>query len=127
MVTDCKIKYKIFQINKKYLILVSKKFPNSFTSFENFQFDNSFNLGADGYGDARGYVGAFFGDFANMGAFNNAISNGFLADAMANAEAINAADNWSLAETNVGQMAFYYGYWQITSSINLLKLVKNKR
>jgi len=76
-------------------------------SFEKFQFDNSFNLGAYGYGDARGYVGAFFGDFANMGAFNNAISNGFLADAMANAEAINAADNWSLAETNVGQMAFY--------------------
>ena len=89
-------------------------------SFEKFQFDNSFNLGAYGYGDARGYVGAFFGDFANMGAFNNAISNGFLADAMANAEAINAADNWSLAETNVGQMAFYLqDEWNVNDNFKL--------
>jgi hypothetical protein len=98
---------KVFQVTNNMNI---SKGNHNYTigfSFEKFQFDNSFNLGAYGYGDSRGYVGAFFGDFADMDAFNTAISNGFLADAMANAEAVNAAGNWSLAETNVGQMAFY--------------------
>jgi hypothetical protein len=89
-------------------------------SFEKFEFDNSFNLGAYGYGDSRGYVGAFFGDFADMNAFNTAITNGFLADAKANAEGVFAANNWSLAETNVGQLAFYVqDDWNISDNFKL--------
>ncbi|WP_372802740.1 carboxypeptidase regulatory-like domain-containing protein [Lutibacter sp.] len=98
---------KVFQLTNNMNI---SKGNHNYTigfSFEKFQFDNSFNLGAYGYGDDRGYVGAFFGDFVDINAFNTAITNGFLADAKANAEAINNAGNWSLAETNVGQMAFY--------------------
>ncbi|MEX1383962.1 TonB-dependent receptor, partial [Lutibacter sp.] len=102
---------KVFQVTNNMNI---SKGNHNYTigfSFEKFQFDNSFNLGAYGYGDSRGYAGAFFGDFANMGAFNDAIANGFLADAMAAAEGVyaanNANDSWALAETNVGQMAFY--------------------
>ncbi|WP_372745357.1 carboxypeptidase regulatory-like domain-containing protein [Lutibacter sp.] len=98
---------KVFQITNNLNI---SKGNHNYTlgfSFEKFQFDNSFNLGAYGYADSRGYVGAFFGDFVDMAAFNTAISNGLLADAMANAEAVYAAGNWSLAETNVGQLAFY--------------------
>ena len=77
-------------------------------SFEKFMFDNSFNLGAYGYGDARGYVGAFFGDFADMSAFDAAIANGLLSDAQTNAEGVYDAANWSLAELNVGQLAFFF-------------------
>ena len=102
---------KVFQLTNNLNI---NKGDHNYTigfSFEKFQFDNSFNLGALDFADSRGYVGTFFGDFANMAAFNTAISNGLLADAMANAQNIfetkNANNSWSLAETNVGQMAFY--------------------
>ncbi|MBK5210572.1 MAG: TonB-dependent receptor, partial [Flavobacteriaceae bacterium] len=102
---------KVFQLTNNLNI---SKGDHNYTvgfSFEKFQFDNSFNLGALDYADSRGYVGTFFGDFANMAAFNTAISNGLLADAMANAQNVfetkNANNSWSLAETNVGQMAFY--------------------
>ncbi|MDP2069872.1 MAG: carboxypeptidase regulatory-like domain-containing protein [Lutibacter sp.] len=102
---------KVFQLTNNLNI---SKGDHNYTigfSFEKFQFDNSFNLGAYDYADGRGYVGTFFGDFANMNAFNTAISNGLLADAMANAQNVfetkNADNSWALAETNVGQMAFY--------------------
>lgn len=93
-------------------------------SFEKFKFANSFNLGAYGFGDSRGYVGAFFGDFADMTAFNTAISNGLLADAMANAQNVfdtnNANNSWSLAETHVGQMAFYVqDEWNVNDDFKL--------
>ena len=111
---------KVFQLTNNLNI---SKGDHNYTigfSFEKFQFDNSFNLGAYGYGfgpgsypeyPTGGYVGAFFGDFANMAAFNTGISSGMLADAMANAQNVfetnNTNNSWSLAETNVGQMAFY--------------------
>jgi hypothetical protein len=115
---------KVFQFSDNMNI---SKGNHNFTlgfSFEKFQFDNSFNLGVYGFGDARGYVGAFFGDFADMAAFNTAISNGLLADAMANAQNVfdtnNANNSWSLAETNVGQMAFYaQDEWNVTDDFKL--------
>ena len=102
-------------------------------SFEKFKFANSFNLGAYGYGfgpgtypeyPGGGYVGAFFGDFANMAAFNTAISSGMLADAMANAQNVyntkNANNSWALAETHVGQMAFYaQDEWNVNDDFKL--------
>ncbi|MCF6349021.1 MAG: TonB-dependent receptor [Flavobacteriaceae bacterium] len=72
-------------------------------SFEKFQFDNSFNLVSYGF-DLFGSV-----DIADFDA------NDYVAT-IANAEATFAANNavppgtpggWALAETNVGQMAFY--------------------
>ncbi|NQV78687.1 MAG: TonB-dependent receptor, partial [Lutibacter sp.] len=106
-----KLDQKVFQLTNNLNI---SKGDHNYTigfSFEKFQFDNSFNLGTYGYGDARGYVGAFFGDFADMDGFRTGISNGLLATAMANAQNIfdskNASDSWNMAETNVGQLAFY--------------------
>lgn len=115
-----KLDQKVFQLTDNLNI---SKGDHNYTlgfSYEKFQFDNSFNLGAYGYGfgpglypeyPTGGYVGAFFGDFANMAAFNTAISSGMLADAMANAQNVfntkNANNGWNLAETNVGQFAFY--------------------
>ncbi|SDW94970.1 Carboxypeptidase regulatory-like domain-containing protein [Lutibacter oricola] len=105
---------KVFQVSDNFNYFLENHTITAGFSFEKFEFDNSFNLGTYGFGDARGYVGAFFGDFADMSAFNTAVSNGLLADAMANAEGVYANNNalengegWSLAETNVGQIAFY--------------------
>ena len=75
-------------------------------SYEKFEFDNSFNLGVYGYGDDRGYAGAF-GAFGSLSDFTTAINNGLISDAIAAATATYENDSWSLAETNVGQMSFY--------------------
>ncbi len=75
-------------------------------SYEKFEFDNSFNLGVYGYGNANGYVGAF-GALGSMADFNNAISNGLISEALSYAQSVYNAGNWALAETNVGQMALY--------------------
>ena len=75
-------------------------------SYEKFEFDNSFNLGAYGYGDDRGYAGAFDA-FGSVSEFTDAVNNGLIGDAIAAAQSTFNANNWSLAETNVGQMAFY--------------------
>jgi len=92
-------------------------------SFEKFEFDNSFNLGTYGFGDDRGYVGAF-GSFASLADFQTAIGNGLISDAINTAESTfatnNANDTWALAETNVGQLAFYFqDEWNISEKFKL--------
>jgi hypothetical protein len=107
-----KLDQKVFQITNNLNIA---KGDHNYTvgfSFEKFEFDNSFNLGVYGLNDPlRGSVGAFGSDFANMDGFRAGISSGLLADAFAAAQNTfnnnNANDSWALAETNVGQLAFY--------------------
>ncbi|MCF6168423.1 carboxypeptidase regulatory-like domain-containing protein [Lutibacter sp.] len=119
-----KLDQKVFQLTNNLNI---SKGDHNYTigfSYEKFEFDNSFNLGTYGFGDSRGYVGAFFGDFADMDAFRAGIANGLLADAMANAQNVfdtnNANNSWALAETNVGQMAFYMqDEWNISDDFRL--------
>jgi len=119
-----KLDQKVFQLTNNLNI---SKGDHNYTigfSYEKFEFDNSFNLGTYGFGDSRGYVGAFFGDFADMDAFRAGIANGLLADAMANAQNVfdtnNANNSWALAETNVGQMAFYaQDEWNISDDFRL--------
>ncbi len=115
---------KVFQITNNLNISKGNHNYTIGVSFEKFEFDNSFNLGTYGLGDARGYVGAFFGDFADMAAFRGGIANGLLADAMANAKSIfddkNANNSWALAETNVGQFAFYVqDEWNVNDNFKL--------
>jgi hypothetical protein len=119
-----KLDQKVFQITNNLSI---SKGDHNYTigfSFEKFEFDNSFNLGAYGFGDSRGYVGAFGGDFASMDGFRSGISNGLLADALVAAqntfEDKNTNDSWALAETNVGQLAFYVqDDWSINNNFKL--------
>lgn len=123
---------KVYQITNNMDII---KGDHNYTigfSFEKFEFDNSFNLGAYGYGFGPGYtgfpdggyIGAFFGDFADMDAFNAGISSGMLADAMANAQDIfntkNANNSWQFVELNVGQLAFYaQDDWNVNDNFKL--------
>ena len=88
-------------------------------SFEQFEFDNSFNLGTFGYGNANGYVGAF-GSFPSVDAFLEASNNGLISEALANAQNVQNAGNWALAETNVGQLAFYLqDEWDVNDKFKL--------
>ena len=88
-------------------------------SFEQFEFDNSFNLGTFGYGNANGYVGAF-GSFPSVEAFLEASNNGLISEALANAQNVQNAGNWALAETNVGQLAFYLqDEWDVNDKFKL--------
>lgn len=99
-------------------------------SYEKFRFDNSFNLGA------FGAQGVFFptadiqtfrntvGDAnaeADLVAFYQGLFNAALAtNAASNAAGIGNPGGWALAETNVGQLAFYtQDEWNIKEDFKL--------
>ncbi len=99
-------------------------------SYEKFEFDNSFNLGFYGaqgvffptadiqtFRDAAGDAAAEAAlvDFY-QGLFNDAIA----ADNALNAAGVGNPGGWSLAETNVGQLAFYLqDEWNVTEDFKL--------
>lgn len=110
---------KVYQITNNFNAFLGNHTLTIGASFEKFMFDNSFNLGRYGFGDDRGYVGAF-GAFEDLTAFEAAINNGLIADAMANAQSAYDEGNWALAETNVGQLAFYaQDAWDVTDNLKL--------
>jgi hypothetical protein len=120
-----KLDQKVFQITNNLNIAKGVHDYTVGFSFEKFEFDNSFNVGVYGLNDPiRGSVGAFGGDFADMDGFRAGIANGLLADAFAAAQNTfnnnNANDSWALAETNVGQLAFYVqDDWNINDNFKL--------
>ncbi len=93
---------KVFQATNNFKIYSGKHTITIGASFEKFEFDNSFNLGTFG---ARG---VFFPTAGSVAEFLTlaADPNEIAAD-IAAAQAANDAGNWALAETNVGQLAFY--------------------
>jgi len=122
---------KVFQITNNFNYFLGNHTLTAGFSFEKFQFDNSFNLGAYGYdedGDFNQEVGAFAA-YPDLAAFLTDANDGTLQAALANAQAIftnsNAAGvgndgGWALAETNVGQLAFYLqDEWNVTSDFKL--------
>ncbi|MDH3648563.1 MAG: TonB-dependent receptor [Saprospiraceae bacterium] len=90
-------------------------------SLERFDFDNSFNLDA--------YGGTFGPDYLSVAAFIDSVNSGALDGVVSGAEETfskNGGDGgvngegWALAETNVGQLAFYaQDEWQATPKLNL--------
>jgi hypothetical protein len=99
-------------------------------AYEKFQFDNSFNLGAYGgqgvffptadiqsFRDAEGDTTAEAGLVSfYQSLFNNAIA----ANNSLSASGVGNPGGWSLAETNVGQLAFYaQDEWNITEDFKL--------
>ncbi len=122
-----KLEQNVYQItNNLNIVSGSHKFTLG-ASFERFEFDNSFNLGAYTYGNANGVVGVFGPDFSSVYedssipglSFQEAAENGLLGEALANAKNVydsnNANNSWALAETNVGQLSFYgQDRWKVT-------------
>ncbi|MCG8683265.1 MAG: hypothetical protein MI892_00185, partial [Desulfobacterales bacterium] len=114
---------KVYQVTDNLTIFSG---AHTFTfgfSFEKFMFDNSFNLGAYGFGDDNYFIGAF-GSLPSVADFQAAVQSGLIANAIANAESIfnenNANGSWALAETNVGQLAFYaQNEWAVNDDFKL--------
>ena len=110
---------KVFQFSNNMTISRANHTYTAGVSFEKFEFDNSFNLGAYGYANDNGYVGAF-GAFGSVSDFLAASTNGLLEEALANAQGVKDADSWALAETNVGQLAFYLqDEWDVNDNFKL--------
>jgi hypothetical protein len=91
-------------------------------SFEKFKFDNSFNLGV------YGAQGVFFptttmDDFQNLvdsGGLQNLFNAAYAAHNSLEANGEGNPGGWSLAETNVGQLAFYaQDEWNVTDKFKL--------
>ncbi|AXT60015.1 TonB-dependent receptor [Aquimarina sp. AD10] len=130
------LKQKVYQITNNLNIVTGNHTITLGASFERFEFDNSFNLGvydlAANPAAGQGPVSTFFDAFqsvridpTNPGtSFEDAVNNGTIAAALANAQNVfdtnNASGNWALAETNVGQLAFYaQDKWKMNDKFTL--------
>ena len=101
-----KLDQKVYQATNNFKIFSGNHTFTIGASFEKFEFDNSFNLGTYG---ARGVFFATANSVAEFLALA-ADPNGIAADiaaAQATFNDNNANSKWALAETNVGQLAFY--------------------
>ena len=117
---------KVFQITNNLNFF---KGDHTFTvgfSFEKFQFDNSFNLGVYGAQGTFFPTGSIadFRDPANEAAlvafYQNAISGAIAANRSLEANGEGNAGGWALAETNVGQLAFYLqDEWNLAENFKL--------
>ncbi len=116
----------VFQISNNVNIYSGDHTITVGGSLEKFSFNNSFNLGVY---DAGTNIGGTFGPgFASVEAFVDSVNTGAFDDEVAFAEATFAANQdsdptngqWALAETNVGQLAFYaQDEWQMNSFFTL--------
>jgi len=116
------LKQKVFQFSDNLSFVKGNHTVTFGLSFEKFEFDNSFNLGA------YGGQGVFF-PTSTMEGFGEYVSSGALQEAFDFAIAQNATLNengegnpggWSLAETNVGQMSFYtQDEWDVSNNLKL--------
>lgn len=119
---------KVFQLTNNLNFF---KGDHTFTvgfSFEKFQFDNSFNLGVYGaqgvffptgsIADFRGLDAA--GEAALVGVYQGQFNAAIAAHNDLNSNGEGNAEGWALAETNVGQMAFYVqDEWNATENFKL--------
>ncbi len=120
-----RLEQKVYQVTNNLNIVTGNHTITLGGSFERFEFDNSFNLGVYTFFNNNGQgVGTFAADFfgvrtdpsnpppdPSLLSFEEAVNNGLLADALGNAQNVfngnNTSGSWALAETNVGQLAFY--------------------
>ncbi len=123
------LEQQVFQITNNISFFTGNHTVTAGFSFERFDFFNSFNLGTYTFFNENGGVGTFAPDFPSVQAFLDAVDNGLIGDAINNAESIFNANNalpigapggWSLAETEVGQLAFYVqDEWDIADNFKL--------
>ena len=113
---------KVFQITDNLNFFKGDHTYTIGFSFEKFQFDNSFNLGA------YGAQGVFFPtttitdfpSFASSGELQAAFDSAITASKALEAGGTGNPGGWALAETNVGQLAFYaQDQWDILDNLKL--------
>lgn len=111
----------VFQFTDNFNIYKGKHNYTIGTSVEVFSFDNSFNLNA--------YGGTFGPDYVSTAAFLDSVRTGGFDNEVAAARAFAKANGgeggtpgkgWALAETNVGQFAFYLqDEWTVNNKFTL--------
>jgi hypothetical protein len=104
----------VFQISDNFNIYLPKHTVTVGTSLERFDFNNSFNLGA--------YGGLVFAPDVDINAFADSVNAGYYDAGVAAAAALDVNDDsqWALAETNVGQWAFYVqDEWDLQDNFKL--------
>jgi len=102
---------KVYQISDNLNVFLNDHTLTIGSSFERFEFDNSFNLGAYDPFPFDFNLSTFGGGFASVQDFLDAVNDGRIGTAITNAQNTfntnQSNDSWALAETNVGQLAFY--------------------
>ncbi len=117
-----KLDQKVFQFSNNLNFFKGDHTYTVGFSFEKFQFDNSFNLGAYG---AQGVffpttTMADFQNFADSGQLQALFNQANAAHNSLEANGDGVAGGWTLAETNVGQLAFYVqDEWNVTDNFKL--------
>ncbi|AQG82321.1 TonB-dependent receptor [Spirosoma montaniterrae] len=89
----------VFQITNNFNVYLKKHTLTLGGTFERFNFDNSFNLGA--------YAGVFGPEYASVADFVTAARGADFAKSVADAKARFAGGQWALAQTSVGQLGLY--------------------
>lgn len=116
-----RLNQQVIQITNNLNYVLKNHTLTAGVNFEKFIFKNSFNL--------KGYGFDVFGS-VDMAGFTTNINNGYYKDGIANAiktfndkNKLKAGSNggWNLAETTVGQLAFYLqDEWSITDNFKLI-------
>lgn len=125
-----KLDQKVFQLTNNMNFFKGDHTYTVGFSFEKFQFDNSFNLGvygAQGVFFPSGTINEFRNTVGNPTAEAALVANfqGQFNAAIASNNALNNAGTgnpggWALAETNVGQLAFYLqDEWEVNENLKL--------
>lgn len=112
---------QVYQITNNFDIFTNDHNITLGASFEAFKFDNSFNLGAYDGGSPGGTFGP---GFESVQAFLDFVNSGQLDPIVEGArntfETNNANDSFALAETNLGQFAFYaQDRWTVSNEFTL--------
>lgn len=98
----------VWQINDQFNVYLKRHTLTAGFAFEKFLFDNSFNLNAFGgtFGPGFASVSAFV-DSVRTGAFDDEVKAARDAYKTLEEKGQGVAGGWALAETNVGQVAFF--------------------
>lgn len=115
-----RLEQHVYQITNNFDMYLGAHTVTLGASAERFSFDNSFNLGVyEPFGVP--YPGGTFGPgFESVQAFLDFVNAGDMDPVVDHARSTFAADNWALAETNVGQFSLYaQDKWDITTDFNI--------
>ena len=125
---------KVFQFTDNLSYITGNHTFTFGTSFEKYQFKNSFNLGGyDNFGNPNGYAGTFFTPYFNVAAFLADAAQPYATSIIKqnlqyaqdtyNAKSsfgVGEDNGWKLSELNVGQLAFYMqDEWNVNDNFKL--------
>lgn len=128
------LRQKVYQVSDNLSYIKGDHAFTFGTSFERFEFQNSFNLaGYDNFGNANGYAGTFFSPYSNVAAFladaakptaSSIIAQNllFAKNQFSNKNnfPVGGDNGWKLSELNVGQIAFYaQDEWSVNENFKM--------